>query len=159
MTQMFDPIFSRILVAYDGSEPSKRALDLAAKTAAMFKGDLVILTIVSRTTLPIFAEAGEVESSMRTADIQKFLDKREEFSRKALENAEAEVRMRYPDLKLEAVLMEGRPAETIVEEAERRDANLIMLGSRGLGGITGWILGSTSREVANRCTKPILIVK
>jgi nucleotide-binding universal stress UspA family protein len=96
---------------------------------------------------------------MRTADIQKYLDKREEFSRKALENAEAEVNMRYPDLKFEAVLMEGRPAETIVEEAERRDVNLIILGSRGLGGITGWILGSTSREVANRCTKPILIVK
>jgi nucleotide-binding universal stress UspA family protein len=154
---MFDPIFSRILVAYDGSEPSKRALDLAAKTAAMFKGELIILTVVSRSTPPMFAEGRE--GPMRTADIQEYLDKMQEFYRKALENAEVEVRMRYPDLKFEPLLIEGRPASTIVEEAEKRDVNLIMLGSRGLGGITGWILGSTSREVANRCTKPILIVK
>jgi nucleotide-binding universal stress UspA family protein len=154
---MFDPIFSRILVAYDGSDPSKRALDLASKTAAMFKGELIILTVVSRGTFPIFAEGRE--GPMRTADIQEYLDKMQEFYRKALENAEADVSMRYPDLKFEALLIEGRPAATIVEEAERRDVNLIMLGSRGLGGITGWILGSTSREVANQCTKPILIVK
>ena len=62
-------------------------------------------------------------------------------------------------LKYEAVLLEGRPSSTIVEEAESRDVNLIMMGSRGLGGITGWILGSTSRKVVDQCTKPILIVK
>jgi nucleotide-binding universal stress UspA family protein len=33
------------------------------------------------------------------------------------------------------------------------------MGSRGVGGITGWILGSTSRRVVDSCTKPILIVK
>ena len=48
---MFDPLFSRILVAYDGSEPSQRALDLAAKTAAVFKGELVVLTVVPRVAL------------------------------------------------------------------------------------------------------------
>ena len=47
---MFDPIFSRIMVAYDDSEPSKRALDLAAKTAAIFKGELIVLTVVPRVT-------------------------------------------------------------------------------------------------------------
>lgn len=154
---MFDPIFSRILVAYDGSEPSKRALDLAAKTSAMFKGELIILTVISRTILPMFAEGRE--GPMRTADIQKYLENMQEFYRRALEKARAEVMMRYPDLKFETLLVEGRTAATIIEEAERRDVNLIILGSRGLGGITGWILGSTSREVANQCTKPILIIK
>jgi nucleotide-binding universal stress UspA family protein len=78
---------------------------------------------------------------------------------KSLEIAEANIRERYPHLKFEAVLLEGRPSSTIVEEAEKRDVNLIILGSRGLGGITGWILGSTSRKVVDQCTKPILIVK
>ncbi len=154
---MFDPIFSRILIAFDNSEPSKRALDIAAKTAAMFKGELIVLTVVPRVTLPIFPR--EVIDSFTVAETQKMYDKMMEIYRRALEKAEAEVRMRYPDLKFEALLMEGRPSATIVEEAEQRDVNLIMMGSRGLGGITGWILGSTSRKVVDQCTKPILIIK
>ena len=67
---MFDPLFSRILVAFDGSEPSKRALDIAAKTAAMFKGELIILTVVPRVTVPVFVEEGV--GSIRAADIQDY---------------------------------------------------------------------------------------
>jgi nucleotide-binding universal stress UspA family protein len=154
---MFDPLFSKILVAFDGSEPSKRALDLAAKTAAMFKGELIIVTVVPRVTLPIFAEEGI--GSLRAADINGYDAKMNELYRISLEKAETEVRTRYPNLKFEALLLKGRPSATIVEEAEKRDANLIIIGSRGLGGIVGWILGSTSRNVVNQCTKPILIVK
>lgn len=154
---LFDPLFSRILVAFDGSEPSKRALDIAAKTAAMFKGELIILTAVPRVTIPVFAEEGT--GSLRPIDIRDYQSKMMELYRKSLESAEAEVKMRYPDLKSEALLLEGRPSSTVVEEAEKRDVHLIIMGSRGLGGITGWILGSTSRKVVDQCTKPILIVK
>jgi len=154
---MFDPLFSRILVAFDNSEPSKRALDLAAKIAAKFKGELIVLTVVPRVTMPIFSEDG-IES-FSIAETQNMYDKLEEIYRRALEKAEADVRMRYPDLKVEALLMKGRPSATIVEEAEQRDVNLITIGSRGLGGITGWLLGSTSHKVVDQCTKPILIIK
>ncbi|MDP2901210.1 MAG: universal stress protein, partial [Candidatus Bathyarchaeota archaeon] len=59
----------------------------------------------------------------------------------------------------EAILQEGRPSALIVGEADRLGVSLIVMGSRGLGGITGWILGSTSRQVVDQCTKAILIVK
>jgi len=55
--------------------------------------------------------------------------------------------------------MEGRPSATIVDEAEKNEMDLIVIGSRGLGGITGWILGSTSRRIVESCTKPVLVVK
>ena len=154
---MFDPIFSRIMVAYDDSEPSKRALDLAAKIAAIFKGELIVLTVVPRVTIPIFSRDGI--DSFSVAETQNMYDKMTEIFRRALEKAESEVRMRYPDLKFEALLLEGRPSATIVEEAEQRDVNLIVMGSRGLGGVSGWLLGSTSRKVVDQCTKPILIIK
>ncbi|GAF95594.1 unnamed protein product [marine sediment metagenome] len=156
-TNMFDPIFSKIMVAYDSSEPSKRALDLAAKTAAMFKGELVILTVISREVPPTFIEGSE--GPTLSADIQRYLDIRKDFYTRSLEEAKTEVGDRYPGLKFEAILLEGRPSATIVEVAEERDVNLIIIGSRGLGGITGWILGSTSRRVVDQCTKPILVVK
>ena len=156
-TSMFDPIFSKIMVAYDSSESSKRALDLAAKTAAMFKGELVILTVISREVPPTFIEGSE--GPTLSADIQRYLDLRKDFYTRSLEEAKTEVKDRYPGLKFEAILLEGRPSATIVEVAEERDVNLIIIGSRGLGGITGWILGSTSRRVVDQCTKPILVVK
>ena len=66
---------------------------------------------------------------------------------------------RAPDIKVETRLEEGRPADVIVEIAKDEDVYLIVMGSRGLGGITGWVLGSTSRHVIETCTKPVLIVK
>ncbi len=154
---MFDPLFSKILVAFDGSEPSKRALDCAAKTAAMFKGELVIITVVPKASFPILVEEGS--TPFRAREYEVYQERMKESFRSSLERAEADVIERYPGLKYEAVLLEGRPSSTIVEEAKRRDVNLIMMGSRGLGGIAGWILGSTSRKVVDQCTKPILIVK
>ena len=154
---MFDPLFSKILIAFDGSEPSKRALDHAAKTAAMFKGELVILTVVPKTPFPILAEEGS--TPFRAREYEIYQERMRESFRSSLKRAEADIIGRYPGLNYEAVLLEGRPSSTIVEEAEKRDVNLIMMGSRGLGGITGWILGSTSRKVVDQCTKPILIVK
>jgi nucleotide-binding universal stress UspA family protein len=62
-------------------------------------------------------------------------------------------------MKIEIKLLEGKPSSTIVNTAEEFDVDLIVIGSRGIGGITGWILGSTSRNVVESCTKPILVVK
>ncbi|GAI02286.1 unnamed protein product, partial [marine sediment metagenome] len=76
-----------------------------------------------------------------------------------LKEAEEKVKEEYPGVKTESILKEGRPSATIVEQAEKDDVDIIVMGSRGIGGYTGWILGSTSRRVVDSCTKPILIVK
>ena len=78
---------------------------------------------------------------------------------KSLEEAEEDIKGHFPDLQVTTQLLEGRPSSTIVDEAENNDMDLIVIGSRGLGGITGWILGSTSRRVVESCTKPVLIIK
>ena len=77
----------------------------------------------------------------------------------SLEEAEKETKELYPGLKVEAVLAEGRPSKMISDEAKSRSVDLIVVGSRGLGGISRWILGSTSRQLVDLCTKPILVVK
>jgi nucleotide-binding universal stress UspA family protein len=154
----FDPVFSCILVAYDGSEPSKKALDIAARTAAIFKGELIILTVVPPATLPL-ATSDLYPSSPSVAYQIDYDTKMKELYQKSLDEAENHVSEIYAGLKVEKVLKNGRPSAIIVEEGENRNVSLIVMGSRGLGGITGWILGSTSRRVVDSCTKPILIVK
>ena len=53
----------------------------------------------------------------------------------------------------------GEPADAIVDFARARDADLIVVGSRGLGTLTGAILGSVSRAVVQRADRPVLVAK
>ena len=56
-------------------------------------------------------------------------------------------------------LVEGRPADKIVETAKEGMFDLIVIGSRGLGGIKEFFLGSVSNRVADKAPCPVLIVK
>jgi nucleotide-binding universal stress UspA family protein len=153
-------MFKKILVAFDGSEPSRRAIDYAADMANSSGGTLIVLTIVPRVTLPVFSDEGFGSTPiMATQDFGEYQDRMRAIYQKSQDEVVKDVKEHFPQLKTEAVMLEGRPSSTIVEESEKHQADLIVIGSRGLGGITGWILGSTSRRVAESCTKPILIVK
>jgi nucleotide-binding universal stress UspA family protein len=61
--------------------------------------------------------------------------------------------------KIETALAHGRPAVSIVTQARRRRADLVILGSRGLSDIRGFLLGSVSRSVLTQAPCPVLIVK
>ena len=152
--------FRKILVAFDGSEPAKRAIDYAADMADSRSSTLIVLTVVPKVTLPIFPDEGFSSAPITAAqDFGEYQDRMRAMYQKSQEDILKDIHEHFPNLKTEAILLEGRPSSTIVEEAEKNQADLIVMGSRGLGGISGWILGSTSRRVAESCTKPILIVK
>jgi nucleotide-binding universal stress UspA family protein len=56
-------------------------------------------------------------------------------------------------------LVEGRPSDRIIETAKTEDFDLVVMGSRGLGGIKEFLLGSVSDRVADEVPCPVLIVK
>lgn len=153
-------MFKRILVAIDGSEPSKRALGYAVEIAERWDAELLMLTVIPRVMLPVFSDEGFGATPLASA--AGFGDYQERLRRlyeDVLRGAMEEVRAEHPGLKLRTRLEEGRPSTTIVKVAEEEDVDLIVIGSRGIGGITGWILGSTSRKVVDLCKKPVLVVK
>ena len=86
------------------------------------------------------------------------MDNLRESHQRILSEAVNIVKNNQPDMKVETRLEEGRPSDVIVEIAKQEDVDLIVMGSRGTGGIVGF-LGSTSRHVIEARTKPILIVK
>ena len=65
----------------------------------------------------------------------------------------------HKELKVNKLLERGNPAKIIVETAGDEGVDLIILGNRGTGGIVTWMLGSTSRNVVEACTVPVLVVK
>ena len=153
-------MYKKILVAFDGSEASKHAMDHAVNFTDSFNSELLILSVVPRVMMPVFPDEGFGAAPITAAqDMGEYQDKMREIYNKSLVDAKKDINDHFPDLKVETKLMEGRPSSTIVSAAEEYDADLIVIGSRGIGGITGWILGSTSRNVVESCTKPILVVK
>lgn len=153
-------MYGRILVALDGSEASDHALDHALSIATKYDAKLVLLAVVQRVMIPIFPDEGFGGIPLSAAkDMAQYQEKMKDIYKNVLEEAEAKVREEHPGLEVETILKEGRPSATIVDIAENDGVDLIVIGSRGIGGYTGWILGSTSRRVVDSCTKPILIVK
>jgi nucleotide-binding universal stress UspA family protein len=153
-------MYKKILVALDGSEPSNHALNHAISIATEFKAKLIMLAVVQRVMIPIFPDEGFGGIPLSAAkDMAQYQDRMKAVYQSVLDEAEAKVKKEHPELEVEAILKEGRPSATITEMAESDGVDLIVMGSRGIGGYTGWILGSTSRRVVDSCTKPILIVK
>ena len=153
-------LYKKILVAHDGSEASNHALEHAVSIATNFKAKLIILAVIQRVMIPIFPDEGFGGIPLSSAkDMAQYQERMREVYQSVLDDAMIQIKKEHPDLMVEAVLKEGRPSATITDFAENEGVDLIVMGSRGIGGYTGWILGSTSRRVVDSCTKPVIIVK
>ena len=153
-------MYKKILVALDGSEHSKNVLEHAVTIATTFKAKLIMLAVVPRVMIPIFPDDGFGGIPLSASkDMAQYQEKMREAYQSVLDDAMIQIKEEHSGLMVEAVLKEGRPSATIKDFAENEGVDLIVMGSRGLGGYTGWILGSTSRKVVDSCTKPVIIVK
>jgi nucleotide-binding universal stress UspA family protein len=149
----------RILIAYDGSEPSKHALDQGMSLAELTNSEVTILSVVPRVMIPVYSDVGATGSMYTGREMAEIQEDMREFYSDSLKKVSKELHDRYPEVEADTELLEGRPSKTIIEFAENDGYDLIVIGSRGLGEITGWILGSTSRRVVESCTKPVLVIK
>ncbi len=153
-------MYKKILIAFDGSEASKHALDHAVNIADQFGAEIFVLSVVPRVMMPVFPDEGFGAAPITASqDMSEYQSKMKGIYDKSLDEAKKDINENFPDLKVTTKLLEGRPSATIVSEVDEQNADLIVIGSRGIGGITGWILGSTSRNVVENCTKPILVIK
>ena len=145
-------MFKKILVTIDGSDPSKHALGFGVDLAERDGAELVVLTVVP--TVPLYlAVDGEF------AYYPRLIDDMEQFHEKLLAEAVQNIQSDHGGLNVSTLLRKGNPARNIVEAAREEGVDLIVIGNRGTGGLISWMLGSTSRSVAEACTVPVLIVK
>jgi nucleotide-binding universal stress UspA family protein len=133
-----------ILVAYDDTEPSKRALERAATIAEAF-GSRVLVTSIS----PL------VHSSPRSA---ASLNRGGGIGTVEAEVSRAQAILEERGLAAESVTATGDPASSIARLAEERDADLVVIGTRGLGPVQRLLGQSVSRAVSRRVNCDLLIV-
>jgi nucleotide-binding universal stress UspA family protein len=147
-------MYKKILVATDGSEPAKHAVEYAAETAEKYGANLLILTVVPPPAV-IFTDVGGFTADY-SLDYGKAITS---YHVGVLEDAKKSLKEKYPELNVSTQIKKGYVAKKIVKASEDSEVDLIVIGSRGLGRLAGWFLGSVTNYVVNHCTKPILVVK
>ena len=133
-----------IVVGYDDTDGSKRALERAAEIAGAFGGRLIV-TSVAPVQYYAMRSRGPVGPGETVQDHRDLL----EHARSALEGKGIEA---------DYVWAAGEPGDTIVEVADERNADLIVVGTREPGIVERLIGGSVSQEVAREAECDVLIV-
>ena len=146
----------RILVATDGSEAGERAVDLAVTLTKSLKGSLEIVHIVSLRGRSL-DELDEYARGERIELKEALNLASRELLREAKQRAGA---AGLPEAQTESLTesRESDVAESIIEAARRTNTDLIVLGRRGLGRISGLFLGSVSQKVSTLATCPVIVV-
>ena len=140
-------MFERILLAVDGSEHALHAARKAAELARTMNSKELRI-VVSYEAIPLYL--GE-------PNLQIAIDNRLREAKAVLKRATEEVGEVPSEIHTE--LIEGDAAESIIDIARTRASEVIVMGSRGLGGLAGLLLGSTSQKVVAHAPCPVLIVR
>ncbi|MEM9632107.1 MAG: universal stress protein [Pseudomonadota bacterium] len=145
-------MFQRMIVAFDGSDGSKKALKLAAGLQVTCDGELLLLTIYRHHSLL------EASMSMVRPEEPVILDDAMRDHARQLAEEAKQIAVSEGAQNVRAFVKGGQPARTIVKFAEDHDADLIVVGSRGLGDVEGFLLGSVSHKVTSLADCPVLVV-
>lgn len=142
---------TKILLATDGSEDAELALETAVDLTNNTSSELHVITV-----------GGEYHPTIETSAQPELLEE----TLRELERGAKEI-LERPVNKIEEAggkvtqhhLRMGNPAEAIVGQADEMNAGLIVVGSRGLGGIRRALMGSVSDSVARHAHCPVLVVR
>lgn len=140
-------MYKRILVAYDGSEGSKKALEHALLLARELSSDVFALWV--RGSLPHYPETvDEVEEEREASEkfVQKLTHDLVNYTNQFGINIHGDTKS-------------GHPAKTIVDYARANNVDLIVLGHRGHSGLWGGFLGHTTDKVSENAHCSVLIVR
>ena len=140
-------MFNHILLGVDGSEHALHAAKTASDLARSMKSSILRIVVAYDPVPPYLGEP-----NMQTA-----ISARMEEAEKIIKNAVNAVGDIPGEVHTE--VLEGPPAEAILEVANTRKCDLIVMGSRGLGRLTGVLLGSQSQKVVQHAPCPVLIVR
>ncbi len=135
--------FNKIIVGVDGSPSSNAALEWAAQEAEI-RG--ATLELIHAWNYPNLGYGGYV------AVLEDF----EKDASSLLDEVVASVKKGHPNLKLVSSLLQGPTAQTIMDRA--KEADMVVVGSRGRGGFSGLLLGSVGQQLVHHCPAPVVII-
>lgn len=144
------PVGGPVVVGVDAARPSAPALDFAFETAAQQGVPVVAVSVWDDARLRGFLHAVPlVPDEHAVADQQ----------RQDLVQALEPWTTAHPDVVVRPLAVTGHPDSALVAVAEKADASMLVVGSRGLGGLSGLLLDSVSRSVLHQAERPVAVVQ
>lgn len=139
-------MFSHIVIAWDGSDHARRAFDYGVGISEKFGARLQLISVARH------AEHAETQDERQDSRRQA----RQFYELGAGELLES---AKKRGVKAELLVVEGgHPAEAIVDTARKVGADLIIVGRRGLSGVTRFLIGSVSDRIARYAHCPVLVI-
>ena len=151
----------KILCVVDGSEFSHWAVNAIGKLFHQSLKEVVILHVIDN--LPF--KQGLKKEGVAAGKVKKMLGLIEKEAKKLLKEYEGQAimtisqSMSQPFVRVRTILEHGPVSETILKQATKRKADVIVMGSRGLSDLKGYLMGSVSRKVLAHAPCGVLIVK
>jgi len=150
-------MFTRLLVPVDGSEHAKRAVRAAADLARRYAASLILMHVLTHTGSAAVPEELRAYSALEHIRVTE-RDIIVGAAKELLNNAEALARENGVET-CEVVMETGDPASRITDYARTHAVDLIVMGRRGLGDLSGFLLGSVSHKVAQATECSCLTIK
>lgn len=145
--------YKRIVVPTDGSVNSKRALEHAVALASALHADITLVYVAN--IVSVISNFDQIPNASGYVTEQVALDMEAE-GKNILDEFTKEI---PDDISVKTVFEVGSPGPAVLSVAKKFDADLIIMGSRGLGPLKGLFMGSVSSYVVTHPTCPVLIVK
>jgi nucleotide-binding universal stress UspA family protein len=141
--------FSHILFATDGSENSEQVQEYVKDIAAKFMAKVTILNVYE---IPLMINNYEFHAEIYDLVLKEAIHN----SDKILEKAKKDLQSinEYVD----TLSLQGNPEKVIIETAELKNCDLIVMGTRGLSEFKSFLLGSTSNYVVHHAKCPVFII-
>ena len=144
----------KMLVAYDGSDASKKAIEMVKKCANK-EDQITLLTVVPAE----LSESSFTKMLLPTIDLSSIV-KSGSFKDKAAESLNKIVKeIEYDVEKVNVVVEDGDPADEILISAKKADADMIVLGYKGYGKEGRFLLGSVTDKVVRHASVSVLVVR
>ena len=138
-------MFENIVLAFDGSEYSDKALLRAKAIAERFDATLWLVHV--------FRNPSDL---LGYTDFEKIYAKRKSAAQAVMDDALQ--KLGRTTVSVHEELQEGHETESILKVAEKCAADLIVMGTRGLGAVKGLLVGSVSRKVIYLAECPVMVV-
>jgi nucleotide-binding universal stress UspA family protein len=138
--------YSSLLVPFDGSESSKKALVRACELSTLDGGEITVLYVIPRYE--------EMMDFFKTETIKKSLFQEAEKILDSAKKIAAGL-----GVQIKAVVQEGHTSDRIVELSDKFKNDLIVVGTHGWSGMNKAIMGSTAERIIAHAARPILIVR
>jgi nucleotide-binding universal stress UspA family protein len=153
-----ESLIKKILVALDGSIYSEKITKYGGDLALRYDAEITLIHVVEPPT--IMMPVGGMETSMPMAEIEltnRIVEETESKAKNFL-NENKKI-LQHQGLKVKILVEKGNVPDTIITIAEKNNYDLILVGSRGIGDIKRFFLGSVSDKISKHAHCPVLIVR